>query len=315
MRWGVALERRSDQPINDGFAPLPHAKASFNERLSDWRLNQVRWLTASVAQTVIFCLGLLALVGAAFDWSASWSKAHAQAISAPASLEDALSEEWQGIDERRARFAASEIARRQSIVLASRQPQQIIIRRAVADVNVSAASQVAINTGAAVREAAMRAAGLAPQPISLRVPGASDPSGRLAFNREVACLTEAIYFEARGEPFSGQVAVAEVVRNRVLDPRWPSTYCGVVYQGLDRAPLCQFSYACDGIADIVRNRQKWSVASGIAAAIVAGYPSNISRGADHYHADYVGPSWARRMYRTATIGRHLFFKAQPGDRG
>ena len=82
------------------------------------------------------------------------------------------------------------------------------------------------------------------------------------------CLTEAIYFEARGESFQGQVAVAEVILNRVDNDRWPDTICGVVNQGTGRKYACQFSYTCDGIPDTVNDRGSWSKLGRIAKIMI-----------------------------------------------
>ena len=78
------------------------------------------------------------------------------------------------------------------------------------------------------------------------------------------CLASAIYFEARNEPVRGQIAVAQVVLNRVFSPYYPGDVCGVVYQNAHRRLACQFTFACDGIPDIVREKGPWSRAQKIA---------------------------------------------------
>ena len=65
------------------------------------------------------------------------------------------------------------------------------------------------------------------------------------------CLANAVYFESRGESVRGQIAVAQVVMNRVFSPFYPNDVCGVVYQNAHRHNACQFTFACDGIPDIV----------------------------------------------------------------
>ncbi len=119
------------------------------------------------------------------------------------------------------------------------------------------------------------------------------------------CLATAIYQEARGESLQGQVAVAEVVLNRVDDPRFPDTVCGVVHQGNSRG--CQFSWACDGRSDAVRNKAAYSEVSKIARVMMDGAPRNLTDGATYFHTRAVKPSWSRRFIQTARIGAHLFY--------
>ncbi len=129
------------------------------------------------------------------------------------------------------------------------------------------------------------------------------------------CLTQAVYYEARGEPREGQVGVAQVVMNRVGSGRYPASVCAVVFQGAGR-PGCQFSFACEG------NRQggpvnpaSWARSQAVAQEVLAsasrsGTPFNSGpTGADHFHADYVQPKWAGQMQRLAQIGRHIFFNS------
>lgn len=129
---------------------------------------------------------------------------------------------------------------------------------------------------------------------------------------EWACLTEAIYFEARGEPVEGQVAVAEVVLNRVDGDTYPDTVCDVVRQGTGRLNACQFSYTCDGIADTVTDAGAWDTAGRVARAMLDGAPRRITQNATNYHADYVNPYWARAFARTTKVGRHIFYRVPPG---
>ena len=120
------------------------------------------------------------------------------------------------------------------------------------------------------------------------------------------CLTTALYFEARGETLKGQFAVAEVILNRVDSPRYPKSVCGVVNQGGRRA--CQFSYACDGIKDVMRERGAAERAGRIARIMLDGAPRGLTEGATHFHTRAVRPGWARRFPRTAAIGAHLFYR-------
>ena len=125
------------------------------------------------------------------------------------------------------------------------------------------------------------------------------------------CLTEALYFEARGESIKGQFAVAEVILNRVGIDSYPSTVCGVVRQGARNQGGCQFSYACDGIPDVVRERESWDTAGKIALLTMEQPVSELTDGATHFHTRDVRPNWSRKFPRTAQIGAHLFYR-QPG---
>lgn len=125
---------------------------------------------------------------------------------------------------------------------------------------------------------------------------------------ELYCLAEAIYFEARGEPLKGQVAVAEVVLNRVDSRHWPGSICGVVNQGSERRTGCQFSYVCDGKPETINDDRAWGLAEGVAELMMRGAPRRITGHATHYHADYVSPRWAQSMEETTVIGQHIFFR-------
>ncbi len=122
-----------------------------------------------------------------------------------------------------------------------------------------------------------------------------------------ACLATAIYFEARGESAKGQRAVGEVILARTRQPGRPKTVCGVVYEGSSRATGCQFSFTCDGIADVVRNSAAWARAKRV-AALVLNSRKKVSRGATHYHATSVRPYWASSMVKVARIGSHIFYR-------
>ena len=126
--------------------------------------------------------------------------------------------------------------------------------------------------------------------------------------RERRCLATAIYFEARGEPVSGQVAVGQVIMNRVRSPLFPQTICGVVYQGqLQKG--CQFSFTCDGKTDTPRNDAQWAQAQDISRKITAGELWLPEVGySTYYHANYVSPYWAGSMSKIDKIGRHIFYK-------
>ncbi|WP_438749879.1 cell wall hydrolase [Pararhizobium sp. O133] len=130
---------------------------------------------------------------------------------------------------------------------------------------------------------------------------------------EQKCLTSGIYFESRGESMKGQAAVAQVILNRVRNPAYPGTICGVVYQNKGWYNRCQFSFACDRIPDIVWSRSAWQTAHEIALAVTAGkiwFPEVGS--ATHYHANYVKPDWGPTMKRVSKIGKHIFYRTYGG---
>lgn len=143
--------------------------------------------------------------------------------------------------------------------------------------------------------------GAAAEPFSL---GASS----LDRDRAAECLAEAIYYEAGSESLDGERAVAQVVLNRVRHVAFPSTVCGVVYQGSRDATGCQFTFTCDGSLNRPRVGPAWKRARQIAQAALAGStfaPVGLST---HYHANYVLPYWAATLKKSAAIGAHSFYR-------
>ncbi|WP_420800588.1 cell wall hydrolase [Polycladidibacter stylochi] len=131
--------------------------------------------------------------------------------------------------------------------------------------------------------------------------------------KQLRCLAEAIYFEARSEPRNGQIAVAQVVLNRVKNPAYPNNICDVVYQNKHQLNACQFSFACDGYPEIIYNRKSWAKAQRLAKLAANGEVSAPSVGAaTHYHAVYVNPKWASSMKKQKQIGLHIFYKTYGG---
>lgn len=122
------------------------------------------------------------------------------------------------------------------------------------------------------------------------------------------CLAKALYFEARGESLAGQVAVAEVILNRVDDQAYPDTVCGVVRQGYDSDGPCQFSFYCDGKPEDVKNHELFERIGKIAWVMLDGKPRILTGKATHFHSTAVHPSWAGHMVRTAQIGAHIFYR-------
>jgi hypothetical protein len=125
---------------------------------------------------------------------------------------------------------------------------------------------------------------------------------------DLECMAMNIYHEARNEPEAGKLAVGHVVMNRVSDPRFPGTVCGVVTQG-SRKPRngCQFSWWCDGKDDQPLNRRAWADSRFVADRIFAGKSKDPTGGALWYHADYVQPAWRKTFVKGPQIGRHKFY--------
>ena len=123
------------------------------------------------------------------------------------------------------------------------------------------------------------------------------------------CLAEAVYFEARGEAVRGQIAVAQVVMNRVFSGFYPTTVCGVVYQNKYHHMACQFTFACDNVADVVREPEMWDRARRIAKAMFDGqlWLPEVGK-STHYHAYWVHPSWVSEMKKTYKFGVHTFYR-------
>jgi spore germination cell wall hydrolase CwlJ-like protein len=130
---------------------------------------------------------------------------------------------------------------------------------------------------------------------------------------EQKCLAEGIYFEARGEQIKGQAAVAQVILNRVRNPAYPNSICGVVYQNRSWRNRCQFSFACDGTRPRVRSARHYRIAEEVGMAVTAGKVFIPEIGSStHYHATYVRPRWARSMERLQRIGLHIFYRTRRG---
>ena len=126
--------------------------------------------------------------------------------------------------------------------------------------------------------------------------------------RSLECLTAAIYYEAAVEPTDGQRAVAQVVLNRVRHPAYPSTVCGVVFEGARRITGCQFSFTCDGSLRRSPMASHWERARRVAEAALNGYVYAPVGWSTHYHANYVVPYWASSLVKAANVGTHIFYR-------
>jgi spore germination cell wall hydrolase CwlJ-like protein len=126
--------------------------------------------------------------------------------------------------------------------------------------------------------------------------------------KQMSCLAEALYFEARGEPITGQLAVGEVILNRVEDSRYPSSICKVINQGTGRRFACQFTYTCDGKLETVHERKAYEMALKLAKILITTHDRKLTKGSTHYHSNYVNPKWSKKFERVAKYGRHIFYR-------
>jgi N-acetylmuramoyl-L-alanine amidase len=133
------------------------------------------------------------------------------------------------------------------------------------------------------------------------VPGPVKPSSARLGDGALACLAEAIYFEARGTGAKGEAAVAHVVVNRAKSPRFPRTVCAVVADG------CQFSYRCDGRSDTLAEAGARNRAFRIAEAVLSGAP-DVTQGALFFHSARAAPGWFRSRPRVGQIGGNVFYR-------
>lgn len=150
----------------------------------------------------------------------------------------------------------------------------------------------------------------APRPVRAQRQAAVDR--RVSDGDSIRCLTEVVYYEARGEALTGRQAVAQVVLNRLADSGYPDSVCGVVYERLPGARTCQFSFTCDGSMDRPRDEAAWRDAERIAREAAGGAFSSLTV-ATHYHNDTVWPFWRRSFDRITQLGRHIFYDGR-GDR-
>jgi Cell wall hydrolyses involved in spore germination len=127
--------------------------------------------------------------------------------------------------------------------------------------------------------------------------------------REFKCLALNIFWESKGEPVVGQVAVASVTLNRLASPRFPKTICEVIWQGVENGRRdCQFSWACDSRGDRPEEPVAWQRAQQIAFRAMFLDPFDPTDGALYFHANYVHPNWVDEKERILRIGRHIFYR-------
>lgn len=129
---------------------------------------------------------------------------------------------------------------------------------------------------------------------------------------ELMCMAQAVYYESAREPLEGQLAVAEVIANRMADHRYPDTACGVVFQGATRTTGCQFTFTCDGAMQVKPRGENWERAKRIAAHTLMNLNEERTGGATHYHATYVDPIWNSGLIQTNKVGLHIFYRFPRG---
>ena len=137
---------------------------------------------------------------------------------------------------------------------------------------------------------------------------------------ELVCLATAIYFEARGEPTVGQIAVGQVIMTRVADHRYPNTVCDVVKEGYyytwnPEIPIpdqCQFSFWCDQKPENIDDPKAYEWAEEISWGLLEGTLNiiDLTDSSTHYHAHYVMPSWTEMMTKTVRINDHIFYRLE-----
>ena len=138
-----------------------------------------------------------------------------------------------------------------------------------------------------------------PLPLSQIVQG--NVGGPL--DEEGICLATAVYFESRGEPIEGQLAVADVVINRAASGRYPSDWCGVVKQ------KAQFSFVRNGQFPGIYDMAAWQTAVGVARTAMLNLAREVPNDVLWYHADYVAPNWRHGLQQVEQIGAHIFYRA------
>lgn len=147
--------------------------------------------------------------------------------------------------------------------------------------------------------------------VSLTGPLAAQPfrlGGALDASRDLECLTQAAYYEARGEGREGMKAVTQVVLNRVRHRAFPNSVCGVVFQGAGRRTGCQFSFTCNGSMRGRVNTAAWNRARDIASAALSGSVYAGVGNATHFHTTGVSPRWRNSLVRVSQVGDHLFYR-------
>jgi len=185
--------------------------------------------------------------------------------------------------------------------LAAAFASQLLQRPEVPSAQPSTAQPVNLSASANLLRASY-AAPVNPQARPFHMQGALDSA------RDLDCLADAVYYEARGETPAGQAAVAQVVLNRVRHPAFPKSVCAVVFQGAQGGSGCQFSFACDGSMDRGREPTAWRRSREVAAHALSGFVMPGVGNATHFHVAGIDPGWGPRLLRVAQIGLHVFYR-------
>jgi spore germination cell wall hydrolase CwlJ-like protein len=171
--------------------------------------------------------------------------------------------------------------------------------------NHPSTDQMAVSIAPSVQSAAA-------MPVALPAPSLKSTSADVVMEQLLAehrCLSEAMYYEARGEGQVGQKAVAEVIFHRMEKGNYGHSICAVVYEGAGK-PGCQFSFACSGELALHKSAGPWHDAEILAARILTGQVrlGDTTGNATYFHAVSVSPDWAGDMERTVQIGNHIFYR-------
>jgi spore germination cell wall hydrolase CwlJ-like protein len=213
-------------------------------------------------------------------------------------------------------FAFVILASAAAMLLAFRSPAQATDESATVQLTPTKAAALVAATSASPAD--LRAVGERAQMLNAALPFSTLPvqaahpfaigtGNETDHRRALLCLTQAVYYEAGFEPLAGRRAVAQVVLNRMRHPAFPKSVCGVVYQ-VARAPVCQFSFVCDGSLNRAPAPGPWREAKAVAEAALAGFVETSVGSATHYHANYVSPRWAPMLTKITQLGAHIFYR-------
>jgi spore germination cell wall hydrolase CwlJ-like protein len=193
----------------------------------------------------------------------------------------------------------------------SRSDTVLIAALAIILATASAAIGSAMTYNPSTDKARLPVAAVKPAPV--QVIAANGPSDAISTEllAEHRCLSEVLYFEARGEGRQGQQAIAEVVFHRMNTGNYGHSICAVVYEGAGH-PGCQFTFTCNGELAKNKERDAWRESEVLAAQILTGEVPlhNTTGGATNFHAVSVSPDWADSMNVTTQIGNHIFYRGQ-----
>ncbi len=297
------LGHRQGPGRGQGQGQLPTANTPLNPEptLAGWGLPMRRLFTASPA-----IVGLLGL-----SMAASSTPKPDRDLTLEGSARSVMGGPQNGSSDFAARFAAMDPAER---ALAMSQEAGFSQAASLGLLSgwrpVSADPGAVSGLGATGDRARRLNAAVAPVKEALRPARPFAMSMALPADRARArrCLTLGIYYEAALESDEGQAAVAQVILNRVRDPNYPNSVCGVVFEGAERTTGCQFSFTCDGSMAQPPVLWAWERAQKVAERALSGHVATRVGTATHYHADYVYPWWSPTLTKITQIGAHIFYR-------